>query len=68
MSFPTTLDDFANPSPTTLTNSTTLPLSTAITQLNNAVEAIEAKLGITGSQVSGTVEKRIGDLQSDLSA
>lgn len=64
MSFPTTLDDFTNPAPSTPTNSTAIPLSTAIGQLNNAVEAIEAKIGVTGSQISQTVEKRITDLQT----
>ena len=64
MTFPTTLDDFTNPTPATPTNSKTLPLSTAISQLNNAVEAIEAKIGISGSQVSGTVEKRLSDVIS----
>lgn len=61
MSFPTTLDDFTNPAPAMPTNSMTIPLSTAISQLNNAVEEIEAKIGISGSQVAGTVEKRLID-------
>lgn len=65
MSFPTTLDDFTNPAPATPTNSTTIPLSTAISQLNDAVEAIQARIGITGSQVSGTIEKRVSDLQTN---
>lgn len=62
--FPQTLDDFPNPTPSTPKNSPTIPLSGAIAQLNNAVEALEGVVGVTGSTVPTSLEYRLADVQA----
>lgn len=62
--FPQTLDDFQNPTPSTPKNSPTIPLSGAIAQLNNVVEAIEGVIGVTGSTVPTSLEYRLADVQA----
>ena len=62
MSFPQTLDNFTNPTPSTPTNSPVTPLSGQLSQLNNAVEAIEGVIGVTGSTVPTSIEYRLADV------
>lgn len=64
MSFPQTLDNFTNPTPSTPTNSPVTPLSGQLSQLNNAVEAIEGIIGVTGSTVPTSIEYRLADVQA----
>lgn len=54
--FPTALDDFINPNPTDKLNSVTVPHAQQHQNNNDAIEAIEAKVGINFSTVQSTVD------------
>lgn len=47
--FPTALDTLVNPSSTDKTNSVTVPHASQHANINDAVEALQAKVGIDGS-------------------
>ena len=49
VSFPTSLDAFSNPSAVTALNNGTTPHATQHSNANDAIEALEAKLGISAS-------------------
>lgn len=57
-SFPTSLDAFTNPSPGDVV------ASALIGNLADSVEALEATVGVTGSAVAGSHDKRIAVLES----
>lgn len=50
--FPTSLDNLVNPTVSDYLNSTTVPHATQHATLNDAVEALEAKVGVDGSAVT----------------
>jgi hypothetical protein len=52
--FPTSLDNFTNPTVSDYLNSTTVPHATQHADLNDAVEALEAKVGVDGSAVTSS--------------
>lgn len=57
--YPGGLDSFTNPVSTDLTNSVTVPHATQHSDLNDAVEAIQAELGIDPAGASATVVARL---------
>ena len=63
--FPTNLVDLPNPDPKAQTNSPVTPLSGCIANLNAVVEALQAKVGIDGSAVSTSLDKKTADLIAD---
>ena len=62
--FPTALDDFsdANPSATLAVNGH----SSMHANLNDAVEALEAKVGVSNSQVVGSIEYRLNTVTGQI--
>ena len=63
--FPGALDTFTNPSSTDLMNSGTVPHATQHSDLNDAVEALEAKVGANSSAVATSFDYRIGILEAN---
>lgn len=59
-SFPTALDNFTNPAPTSPRSDHAAQHANA----NDAIEAIQALLGITGSSDPATITKRVADLMA----
>ena len=59
ITYPTTLDSLTNPVSTDLTNSVTVPHATQHSDLNDAVEAIEAELGTLPKGASASVKARL---------
>lgn len=57
--YPGGLDSFTNPVSTDLTNSVTVPHATQHADLNDAVEAIQAELGVDPAGASATVVARL---------
>lgn len=62
--FPTTIDVFVNPNAGNLLSDAAVLHSTQHANLNDAVAAIQADVGVTGSAVAGTVKNRLGALES----
>ena len=58
MAFPTTLDTFSNPAPTD-SRSTAPTLSTRIGQINDAIEALETKVGINSSADTSSIDYKL---------
>lgn len=70
-SYPAGLDNFVNPSPGTVPLATPFGGRTHSQEhgdLNDAVEAIQTKVGVTGSTVAGTVDKRLQILEGAVPA
>ena len=67
-SYPGNLDNFSNPSGTDYQNSVIIPHAEAHTNLNDAVEAIEAALGILPQGPFATVRARLEDIEADIAA
>lgn len=61
--FPTDLVDLPNPDPRAPTNSPVTPLSGCIANLNAVVEGLQAKVGIDGSAVAGSIDARLADVK-----
>lgn len=59
MAFPTALDNFTNPTGTAATDSGTRTHSQQHGDVNDAVEALEAKVGINGSAVTTTLDYKL---------
>jgi len=57
--FPTDLVDLPNPDPKAPTNSPVTPLAGGIANLNAVVEALQAKVGVDGSAIAGSIDKRL---------
>lgn len=62
--FPTSLDTFTNPSSTDALDSVSVPHATQHSDLNDAVEALEAKVGADGSGVVSSHDYKIAQLQA----
>jgi hypothetical protein len=63
--FPGALDTFTNPGSTDLMNSGSVPHATQHSDLNDAVEALEAKVGKNSSSVATSFDYRIGVLEAN---
>lgn len=57
--FPTSLDSFTNPSSSDLMNSATVPHAAQHGNINDAVEALEAKVGVNGSAVTTSLDYKV---------
>ena len=66
--YPTSLDNFTNPSSTDMLNSTVVPHHKQHTDLNDAVESIETVLGLSPAGSHLTVKDRIIAAESAISA
>lgn len=64
VNYPTSLDNFTNPTSSDAMNSVTVPHATQHSDLNDAVEALEAKVGINGSAVATSLEYRVNVLEN----
>lgn len=62
--FPAALDNFTNPSGTDQLGSSTVPHATQHGNLNDAVEALEAKVGIDGSAVPESLDYRVSAFEA----
>lgn len=60
--FPTTLDNFTNPTSTDTMDSATVPHATQHANINDAVEALEAKVGVNSSAVTTSLDYKVTDL------
>lgn len=60
--FPTSLDSFTNPTSSDPMNSVTVPHATQHANINDAVEALEAKVGVNSSAVTTTLDYKVTDL------
>ena len=63
-SFPSSLDAFTNPSSTDAMDSVSVPHATQHADLNDAVEALEAKVGADSSAVSSSHDYKIAQLEA----
>jgi hypothetical protein len=62
--FPTSLDSFSNPPAGSLLNSPTFNHATVHANIYDAIEAIEAKVGINGSSASDSLEYRLEQIET----
>jgi len=62
--FPTSLDAFTNPSSTDAMDSVSVPHATQHADLNDAVEALEAKVGADSSAVTSSHDYKIAQLEA----
>ena len=58
-SFPTSLDALTNPTPTDTLDSVTVPHADQHANANDAIEALETKVGIDGSADAGSIDYRL---------
>lgn len=65
-SYPTALDTLANPSATTLEDASGYEHDVQHATANDAIEALEAKVGITGSAVTSSLDYRVVDLEASV--
>ena len=63
-SFPSSLDAFTNPSSTDAMDSVSVPHATQHADLNDAVEALEAKVGADSSAVTSSHDYKIAQLEA----
>lgn len=61
--FPAALDSFTNPASTDLLSKAGVSHADQHADANDAIEALQAKVGVTGSAVATSHEKRITDLE-----
>ena len=64
INYPTSLDNFTNPSASDAMNSVTVPHATQHSDLNDAVEALEAKVGVNSSAVATSHDYKISALDT----
>ena len=64
--FPSSLDSFTNPSSTDAMDSVSVPHATQHSDLNDAVEALQAKVGADSSAVTSSHDYKIADHASRL--
>jgi hypothetical protein len=63
--YPNSLDSFTNPTGTDQLNSLTVPHANQHANANDAIEAIEAELGIAPSGVHATVVARLESIENN---
>ena len=61
--FPTSLDAFTNPSSTDAMDSVSVPHASQHSDLNDAVEALEAKVGADSSAVTSSLDYKVAQLE-----
>ena len=61
--FPTSLDAFTNPTATDAMDSGTVPHATQHSDLNDAVEALQAKVGADSSAVTSSLDYKVAALE-----
>ena len=64
INFPTSLDALTNPVAGDATNNVTTPHATQHANSNDAIEALEARVGITGSAVTSSLTYRIATVET----
>lgn len=64
INFPTSLDALGNPSDNTLMNDVTYNHATQHANANDAIEALEAKVGINSSAVATSLDYRVATLET----
>jgi len=62
--FPTSLDSFTNPASTDLMNSVTVPHNEQHANVNDAVEALQAKVGVDSSAVTTSLDYKVAQLEA----
>jgi|GEM_PF-4098987 hypothetical protein len=62
--YPAALDQFSNPSGTDPNNSAAVRHSTQHANANDAIEALQAKVGIDDSAVATSIDKRLADVET----
>lgn len=62
--FPTSLDSFTNPTASDPTNSVTVPHATQHANANDAIEALQAKVGVNSSAVATSLDYKVTDITS----
>jgi hypothetical protein len=62
--YPTSLDNFTNPTVSDYLNSTTVPHATQHSDLNDAVENLQAKVGIDSSADTDSIDYKVADAAS----
>ena len=64
--FPTALDAFINPSETDTLDSATVPHAAQHANANDAIAALQAKVGITGSTDATSLDYRVAAVETAL--
>jgi len=64
INYPTSLDSFTNPETSDQMDSVTVPHATQHADANDAIEALEAKVGIDASAVATSHEYRITQMET----
>jgi hypothetical protein len=64
--FPSSLDDFTNPTADDSLNSDTVPHADQHANINDAVEALEAKVGVDSSAVTSSLDYKVSTLETDV--
>ena len=62
--FPSSLDSFTNPSSSDAMDSVSVPHATQHSDLNDAVEALQAKVGADSSAVTSSLDYKVAQLES----
>jgi hypothetical protein len=65
ISYPTSLDNFTNPTSTDTMDSVTVPHATQHANINDAVEALEAKVGVDGSAVVTSLDYKVSTINTN---
>ena len=63
--FPSSLDSFTNPSSSDAMDSVSVPHATQHSDLNDAVEALQAKVGANSSAVATSLDYKVAQLETD---
>lgn len=66
INYPASLDDFTNPTADDSLNSDTVPHADQHANLNDAVEALEAKVGVNSSAVTSSLDYKVSTLETDV--
>lgn len=64
INYPTSLDNFTNPQPSDTLDSVAAPHATQHSDLNDAVEALQAKVGVDNSAVTTSLDYRVDHLET----
>ena len=66
INYPTSLDNFTNPQPSDALDSVAAPHATQHSDLNDAVEALQSKVGADSSAVTSSHDYKIASLETDV--